>query len=89
MKKRRKKIGGSGESWREDAVNHAKDYILHISLAISFNPHHEPQVRMILHLFPDEKTEVHERLQYPYLENPWIEETGKLQSMGSKRVGHN
>ena len=63
MKKRRKKVEGSGESWRENAVNHAKDYILHISWAISFNPHHEPQVRMILHLFPDEKTEVHDRLR--------------------------
>lgn len=63
MKQRREKVGGSGKSWREDAVNHAKDYILHISWAISFNPYHELQVRMILHLFPDEKMEVHERLR--------------------------
>ena len=28
------------------------------------------------------------RLQYSCLENPWMEEPGKLQSMGSQRVGH-
>ena len=27
-------------------------------------------------------------LQYSYLENPWTEEPGRLQSMGSLRVGH-
>ena len=27
-------------------------------------------------------------LQYSCLENPWIEEPGRLQSMGSLRVGH-
>ena len=27
-------------------------------------------------------------LQYPCLENSWIEEPGGLQSMGSQRVGH-
>ena len=27
--------------------------------------------------------------QYSGLENPWTEETGGLQSMGSLRVGHN
>ena len=27
-------------------------------------------------------------LQYPCLENPWTEEPGRLQSMGSRRVGH-
>ena len=27
-------------------------------------------------------------LQYPGLENPWTEEPGGLQSLGSKRVGH-
>ena len=28
-------------------------------------------------------------LQYPFRENPWTEEPGRLQSMGSQRVGHN
>ena len=28
-------------------------------------------------------------LQYSCLENPWMEEPGRLQSMGSLRVGHN
>ena len=28
-------------------------------------------------------------LQYSCLENPWTEEPGGLQSMGSQRVGHN
>ena len=28
-------------------------------------------------------------LQYSCLENPWTEEPGRLQSMGSLRVGHN
>ena len=28
-------------------------------------------------------------LQYSWLENPWTEEPGSLQSMGSLRVGHN
>ena len=28
-------------------------------------------------------------LQYSCLENPWTEEPGRLQSMGSQRVGHN
>jgi len=28
------------------------------------------------------------RLQYSCLENPWMEEPGRLQSMGSLRVGH-
>ena len=28
-------------------------------------------------------------LQYSCLENPWTEESGRLQSMGSLRVGHN
>ena len=28
-------------------------------------------------------------LQYSCLENPWTVETGRLQSMGSQRVGHN
>ena len=28
-------------------------------------------------------------LQYSCLENPWTEEPGGLQSMGSLRVGHN
>ena len=28
-------------------------------------------------------------LQYSYLENPWTEEPGGLQPMGSQRVGHN
>ena len=27
-------------------------------------------------------------LQYSCLGNPWTEETGRLQSMGSQRVGH-
>ena len=27
-------------------------------------------------------------LQYSCLENPWMEEPGRLQSMGSLRVGH-
>ena len=27
-------------------------------------------------------------LQYPCLDNPWTEEPGGLQSMGSQRVGH-
>ena len=27
-------------------------------------------------------------LQYSCLENPWTEEPGRLQSMGSQRVGH-
>ena len=27
-------------------------------------------------------------LQYSCLENPWTEETGRLQSMGSQRVRH-
>ena len=27
-------------------------------------------------------------LQYYCLENPWTEEPGRLQSMGSQRVGH-
>ena len=27
-------------------------------------------------------------LQYSCLENPWTEEPGRLQSMGSLRVGH-
>ena len=27
-------------------------------------------------------------LQYPCLENPWTEEPGELQSIGSQRVGH-
>ena len=27
-------------------------------------------------------------LQYSCLENPWTEETGRLQFMGSLRVGH-
>ena len=27
-------------------------------------------------------------LQYSCLENPWTEEPGRLQSMGSRRVGH-
>ena len=27
-------------------------------------------------------------LQYSCLDNPWTEETGELQSMGSQRVGH-
>ena len=27
-------------------------------------------------------------LQFPCLENPWTEDTGGLQSMGSQRVGH-
>jgi len=27
-------------------------------------------------------------LQYCCLENPWTEEPGRLQSMGSQRVGH-
>ena len=27
-------------------------------------------------------------LQYYCMENPWTEERGKLQSMGSQRVGH-
>ena len=27
-------------------------------------------------------------LQYSCLENPWTEEPGGLQSMGSQRVGH-
>ena len=27
-------------------------------------------------------------LQYSCLENPWMEEPGRLQSMGSRRVGH-
>ena len=27
-------------------------------------------------------------LQYSCLENPWTEEPGGLQSMGSERVGH-
>ena len=27
-------------------------------------------------------------LQYSCLENPWMEEPGRLQSMGSQRVGH-
>ena len=28
-------------------------------------------------------------LQYSFLENPWTEEPGGLQSMGSQRGGHN
>ena len=28
-------------------------------------------------------------LQYSYLEIPWTEDTGRVQSMGSQRVGHN
>ena len=28
-------------------------------------------------------------LQYSRLENPWTEEPGRLQSMGSQGVGHN
>ena len=28
-------------------------------------------------------------LQYSCLENPWIEEPGRLQSLGSQRVGRN
>ena len=28
-------------------------------------------------------------LQYSCLENPWTEEPGRLQSMGSLRAGHN
>ena len=28
-------------------------------------------------------------LQYSCLENPWTEELGRLQFMGSQRVGHN
>ena len=28
-------------------------------------------------------------LQYSYLENPWTEELGGLQPMGSQRAGHN
>ena len=28
-------------------------------------------------------------LQYSCLENPWMEEPGRLQSMGLQRVGHN
>ena len=28
-------------------------------------------------------------LQYSCLGNPWMEEAGRLQSMGSKKVGHN
>ena len=28
-------------------------------------------------------------LQYSCLENPWMEEPGRLQSTGSQRVGHN
>ena len=28
------------------------------------------------------------QLQYSFLENPWTEELGGLQSMGSQRVGH-
>ena len=28
-------------------------------------------------------------LQYSFLENPWTEEPGRLQSMGSVRVRHN
>ena len=28
-------------------------------------------------------------LQYSCLENPWTEESGGLQSIGSQRVGHN
>ena len=28
-------------------------------------------------------------LQYSCLENPWTEEPGRLQSIGSQRVGHN
>ena len=28
-------------------------------------------------------------LQYYCLENPWTEESGRLQSMGLQRVGHN
>ena len=27
-------------------------------------------------------------LQYSCLENPWMKERGRLQSMGSQRVGH-
>ena len=27
-------------------------------------------------------------LQYSYLEIPWTEDTGRVQSMGSQRVGH-
>ena len=28
-------------------------------------------------------------LQYSFLENPWTEKPGGLQSIGSQRVGHN
>ena len=28
-------------------------------------------------------------LQYSCLENPWMEEPGRLQSMGPQKVGHN
>ena len=28
-------------------------------------------------------------VQYSYLENPWTEESGGLQSLGSQRVGYN
>ena len=27
-------------------------------------------------------------LQYSFLENPWTEKPGRLQSMGSQRIGH-
>lgn len=51
MKQRRKKVGGSGKSCKRRCSKSCQGLYLHISWAISFNPQHEPQVRMSLHLF--------------------------------------
>ena len=41
------------------------------------------------HIFISSKYDTFTPLQYSCLENPWVEEPGGLQSMGSLRVAHN